>query len=77
MTLQDVQVGALVSVDFLIGEVVRLDRKGMVPSALISWKTDSKNGCLYLKCRILSWFQRTHTRTRRKSRAFGLRLVVR
>ena len=37
MALQDVQVGALLSVDFLVGVVLRVERKGLVPSALIHW----------------------------------------
>src|SRR5271169_5726238 len=38
MALQDVQVGALLSVDFLVGVVLRVERKGLVPSALIHWE---------------------------------------
>lgn len=38
MNFQNVQVGSLLSVDLLVGVVVRVDRKGMVPAALISWE---------------------------------------
>lgn len=38
MARQDVQVGTLLSVDFLIGVVVQVERKGVVPSALIHWE---------------------------------------
>ena len=36
--LQNVRVGSVISVDFLVGVVVRVDRKGLVPAALISWE---------------------------------------
>ena len=38
MAVQDAQVGSVVSVDFLVGIVLRVERKGLVPSALISWE---------------------------------------
>lgn len=38
MALQDVQVGVLLSVDFLVGVVIRVERNGLVPSALIQWE---------------------------------------
>jgi len=37
MALQDVQVGALLSVDFLVGVVLRVEHKRL-PSALIHWE---------------------------------------
>jgi len=38
MALQDVQVGVLLSVDFLVGVVIRVERNGLVPSALVQWE---------------------------------------
>jgi hypothetical protein len=38
MAPQDVQVGTLLSVDFLVGVVIQVERKGLVPSVLIDWE---------------------------------------
>jgi len=38
MALQDVQAGALLSVDFSVALVVEVERKGSVPSALVLWE---------------------------------------